>query len=233
MQLIVTGFEKFAEFTYNPSQLAVEALPEMLTLANGESAVPIIRLVLSACCERAWDALVPVLTRQPGTPTVVILTGLASRRDRINLERFALNIKDYRIPDNDGHQPEDEPIDSSGPEAIRTKLPLPSMASRLNDLDYLCMVSNHAGTFLCNEIYYRCLRTLELSGSPSTALFVHLPLPESYLSAQKPIEEIPAEFELTDSERRQIIDTYSSALQEIGAFACEWLSERCASPSSH
>lgn len=221
MQLIVTGFEKFADFDYNPSQQAVEALPDKLSLANGRQAVPVSRLVFKSCCEDSWAELSAKLGGQFGTPTVVIMTGLASRRDRISLERFALNIKDYRIPDNQGHQPQDGPIDPNGPEAIRTRLPLPAICERLNDMDHLCEVSNHAGTFLCNEIYYRSLRAGQVSGQPVTSLFVHLPLPEAYDAASRDQPDAPAE--LTEEQRQEIIAIYASALTEIARLACEWL----------
>src|SRR5258706_14032401 len=99
MHLIVTGFDKFSEFAYNPSQLAVEAMSDRLALANAGQTVPVSRLVFKSCCQDTWSNLSAELMRHEGNDTVVILTGLASRRDLINIERFALNIRDYRIPD--------------------------------------------------------------------------------------------------------------------------------------
>jgi pyroglutamyl-peptidase len=246
MQLIVTGFEKFAEFTYNPSQLAVEGLPEELELANGERAIPLKKLVFKSCCQDTWSSLEEVLRSSAGSQTVVLLTGLASRRDRISLERFALNIRDFRIADNEGHQPQDEPIDQSGPDAIRTSLPLPELCEKLSGKGYLCEVSNHAGTFLCNDIYYRCLLSSRQQGHPAATLFVHVPPLADYHAslerdrAERERAKEPGEsaeqsgnrhdeaarsgqsgepVELPEEHRSEIIRVYSSAILDIARLA--------------
>jgi pyroglutamyl-peptidase len=223
MRLIVTGFERFADFTYNPSQLAVEMLPDEISLANGDDLVRVNKLVFKGNSQDPWKELSSVLKQTEGSPTVVILTGLAGTRDRICLERFALNIRDFRIPDNSGNQPQDEQIAAGGPEGLRTRLPLPRISQHLNNCGYHCAVSNHAGTFLCNEIYYQSLLSGELRGHPHVSLFVHLPLPEYYGAGEEGGSGKASE--LTQEQTEAVIALYSAALAEIGDFACTWLSD--------
>ncbi|MBI4534155.1 MAG: hypothetical protein HY711_09450 [Candidatus Melainabacteria bacterium] len=180
MHCIVSGFDSFGGHASNPSQLVVEALPQSIITTKTNQTIKLTKLVLESCCDKAWNTLQDQLCQLPDPSVPIILTGLAERRNRIGLERFALNIRDYRIPDNFGHQWTDQPIDDNGPEAIRTDLPLPVLSQQLNNLGFLCEISNHAGSYLCNEVYYRCLNFKKNSGYTKTILFVHFPLPESY-----------------------------------------------------
>lgn len=223
MQLIIAGFEIFADFDYNPSQLAVSLLPDSLAVANSDQQIPIKRLVLKCCCAESWQVLDNEL-KQAEAPCIVILTGLAGTRSRISLERFALNIRDYRIPDNAGYQPEDERIDHDGPDAVRTPLPLPALCKQLTESGFLCDVSNHAGSFLCNEVYYRSLRAWQTENHPALSLFVHLPLAESYSTKQQEENEESQAFAgINEEERPAIIQSFSHALLAIARFACTWL----------
>ncbi len=224
MQLIVTGFDKFGGHAYNPSQLAVESLPEQIHLADKTEEVQVDRLIVKSCCFEAWEELDERLQHHQTTPCVVIMTGLAGLAESIRLERFALNIKDFCIADNQGHQPEDELIDVDGPDALRTVLPLPSFCKQLTSQGYACNVSNHAGTFLCNELYYRCLRAQQKAKkSPSVALFVHLPCPEQYQATLRNSETV---LELSDQDWTDTIDTYALAVVEIARFSCNWLGNK-------
>ncbi len=220
MNIIVTGFEKYADFSYNPSQLAVESLPDEITLAQDMEPISLTKLVFKSCCEDARDALGARLAALDDDPAAVILSGLAPTRDRINLERFALNIRDYRLADERGHQPAGERIDAAGPDAIRTDLPLRAMAQLLVGRGFLCEVSNHAGTFLCNEIYYRALRAAQLTGRRRASLFVHLPLPESYVTAMGRQSQ-----QAGSSEHLQAatIKVFAAALEDIASISAAWL----------
>lgn len=44
-------------------------------------------------------------------------------RPDITVERVAINCDDFRIPDNGGNQPEDEPVVADGPSAYFATLP--------------------------------------------------------------------------------------------------------------
>jgi pyroglutamyl-peptidase len=65
-------------------------------------------------------------------PDFVIMLGQAGARYRINPERVAINIDDFRIPDNAGNQPRDEFIIEGGPVGYFSTLPIRAIADRIN-----------------------------------------------------------------------------------------------------
>lgn len=170
---VVTGFNGFGPNTENPSQLVAQNLPISVSFPKtGE--VKITSLVLPTCCSQAWDKLKTHLKRKSKVQNIVILTGLAAKRDRINLERLAVNVRDYAIKDNGGHKYDGESIDD-GPLALKTEAPLIDFRRKLQAAGFPAVISNHAGTFVCNDVYYRSLFFQLKNGSPDLVLFVHVP----------------------------------------------------------
>lgn len=109
----------------------------------------------------------------------VILFGEAHTRSALSLERVALNLMDYRLPDNAGRQVVDEPVIPRAPTAHLATLPLRAMKAACERAGVPCELSLSAGTFLCNETMFRLLDHAARGGAPRMAGFVHLPqLPE-------------------------------------------------------
>jgi pyroglutamyl-peptidase len=172
---LITGFDSFGRNRFNPSEALVRMLPETTKSKSGE--LMLSGTVLPTCCDGAWTKLRPILSKSP--PDVLILTGLAQNRHRISLERFALNIRDYRIPDNEGHTYDGELIVRGGPDALKTDVSLESLKAAVIKKGLPCEISNHAGSYVCNETYYRALKH-RLKHSHMLVLFVHVPLPSWY-----------------------------------------------------
>jgi pyroglutamyl-peptidase len=173
---LITGFDTFGNNSFNPSEMVVNSLPEEIAVPQGTAVVS--SAVLATCCKQSWKQLQQALSRT--NPDVLLMTGLAQKRDRLSIERFALNIRDYRIPDNAGHTWKDGQIVRGAPEAMRTNVPLDELEEHLWDNDYPCEISNHAGTFVCNDAYFRALNYYETHDKPRIVLFVHLPLPAEF-----------------------------------------------------
>ncbi len=111
-------------------------------------------------------------------PSVIICTG-QSGAATINLERVAINVADARIPYNCGAQPTDKPVVDSGPVAYLTKLPLKRLLEALRAAGIPAIISNSAGTFGCNHVFYELMRYLDETGCDIPAGFIHVPpLPE-------------------------------------------------------
>ncbi len=166
---LITGFDSFGNNPFNPTEALVESLPEQIEWKSGR--VLISSAVLPTCCTRAWTKLRTMMRKNE--PDIVLLTGLAQRRKRLSIERFALNVRDYRIPDNEGHMWRDKLVAPNGPDAIRCYLPLARIANHLTRKGYPCEISSHGGTFVCNEIYYHALNYQATNEDP-LVLFVHL-----------------------------------------------------------
>ncbi len=178
-RVLVTGFDPFYNNDTNPSQQVVEALPNFLEVPELESRVTLTRLVLPSCCE-SWDIINNQLDSTAYKTTLVIMLGLANKRDRVSIERVALNVQDYRIADNKGHQWEHKRIKKKAPMALETDVDVLNLKVLLEQHGYPAEVSYHAGTFICNDVYFRVLNKQRKRKDIPCVLFVHLPTTETY-----------------------------------------------------
>jgi pyroglutamyl-peptidase len=172
MKALVTGFEPFGGDAINPSREAVRLLPPRL----GE--LELITGVLPTAFGAAFDTLAAALATT--RPDIVLCTGLAGGRAALSLERVAINVDDARIADNVEQQPTDRPVVPGGPAAYFTTLPIKPAVAALRAAGLPAIVSNTAGTFVCNHVFYGLMhlaatRRLALCGG-----FLHLP----YLPSQ-------------------------------------------------
>jgi pyroglutamyl-peptidase len=93
-------------------------------------------------------------------------------------------VRDARIADNDGRQPIDEPVNPTGPYAYPSRLPVRAMLRSLQADGHPVSLSNSAGTFVCNDLFYGLMH--RLSHGPARGGFIHLPiLPEQRRSERE------------------------------------------------
>lgn len=112
-------------------------------------------------------------------PRLVVCTGLAAGRTCLSLERIAINVDDARIPDNAAAQPIDVPVVRDGPAAYFSTLPIKAMLAALREAGIPAEISQSAGTFVCNHVFYGLMHALR--GRPAVrAGFIHLPYPASH-----------------------------------------------------
>ncbi len=172
MRMLITGFEPFGGERVNPSALAAAALAR----EDFDGAVASF-LVLPVARYRSIDLAVEAIERQ--RPDLVVMLGEGGGRTRLTPERVALNIDDFRIPDNAGHHPVEEPIVPGGPAAHFSTLPVRDMVRRMTAAGVPAAISNTAGTYLCNHVSYGVLHHIALRRLHICAGFVHVPyLPE-------------------------------------------------------
>jgi pyroglutamyl-peptidase len=107
-------------------------------------------------------------------PDIALALGQAEGRCDFSVERVAINVMDARIPDNAGAQPVDVPVVASGPAAYFSTLPIKALVAGLRAAGFSASVSQTAGTFVCNQVFYALQHTLAGLGVHSG--FVHLPL---------------------------------------------------------
>ena len=112
-------------------------------------------------------------------PDFILCVGQAGGRPDITIERVAINCDDFRIPDNGGNQPTDEPVVADGPSAYFATLPIKDMVNALHQAGIPARVSNTAGTFVCNHIMYGVLHYAAQKGNVKAG-FMHIP----YLPSQ-------------------------------------------------
>jgi len=190
-RVLVTGFEPFAGQRVNPSQLAVEKLSGR-TIAGRRIETAILPCVFAD----APAALRRALRRYQ--PELVICVGEAGGREAITIERVAINVDDARIADNAGAQPIDRAIVRRGPAAYWSTLPIKAIVAALARRKIPAAVSQTAGTFVCNHVFYGLMRTL--SRRPGVrGGFIHVPYVRGQGVPSLPIATIVAGLELAIS----------------------------------
>lgn len=172
MKALITGFEPFGGDKVNPSEVLVGKLPDVL--AGEVPELKVVTAVLPVSFKRAGPALKGLF--DSNRPNIYLGLGLWSGISYVTVERVAVNVKDARIPDNDGEQPVDEPIDPEGPAAYFTTLPKKAIVRRLRESGIPANVSNTAGTFLCNFVTYLGLHHSARYGYPRRVGYMHIPL---------------------------------------------------------
>jgi pyroglutamyl-peptidase len=172
MKALVTGFEPFGGESVNPAFEALRLLPARL------GALEVATRVMPAVFGRAIDALEDALGAV--IPDIVLCVGLAGGRAALSLERVAINIDDARIPDNRGQQPIDVPVVTGGPAAYFATLPLRAAVAALREAGLPAIVSNSAGTFVCNHLFYGLMHLSATRRPGLRGGFLHVP----YLPSQ-------------------------------------------------
>lgn len=165
--VLLTGFESFADHATNPSWDAVDRVASGW---DGPERVVAVRLPVEfgVAAERLAAAVAE------HRPDVVLGAGLAAGRAEITPERVAVNIRDGRIPDNAGALPVDEPIEPLGDVARWSTLPIKAIVSALREAGIPAAVSNTAGTFVCNEVFYALQWALRDHPAVRSG-FIHVP----------------------------------------------------------
>ncbi|MBZ2175003.1 pyroglutamyl-peptidase I [Schnuerera sp. xch1] len=174
MKVLITGFDPFGNEKINPAIEAVKKLDDKIAGAD------IIKLEIPTVFGKSIERLEKALEKE--NPDITICVGQAGGRNRISIERVAINISDARIPDNEGNQPIDEPIFEDGDAAYFAKLPIKAMVKEMNDKNIPGEVSNTAGTYVCNHIMYGLLYNIDKKYPNMKGGFIHIPfLPEQVI----------------------------------------------------
>jgi pyroglutamyl-peptidase len=124
----------------------------------------------------------------------VLCVGQAGGRPAISVERVAINVIDAQITDNDGAQPVDAPVVRSGPAAYFSTLPIKAMHADLQAAGIAAEISQTAGTFVCNQVFYALMHALAQMPAPRPrGGFVHVPFVPEQLGELRGIAAMPLE----------------------------------------
>jgi pyroglutamyl-peptidase len=223
LSCLIAGFDPFGDHSANPSGSVAHLMSEQFVIKGKR--IAITSVVLPSQGQKAWLLLKEVVAKLPAKDKrVIILLGLAGDRKVISIERFALNIRDYRIKDNDGNMFVGEKIFKNAPAATRTKAPIEAALNRLDKHGLPAAISNYAGTFVCNETYFRALHYLQNSKPPCLVSFIHLPLPRAYGMTLKKMGGKKYKH-LAGSKEKQLI-AMSKAIKIIAQSYCEYMAKR-------
>ncbi|KAK6930992.1 Peptidase C15, pyroglutamyl peptidase I-like [Dillenia turbinata] len=183
----VTGFKKFQGVAENPTETIVNnlkgyvkkrGLPAGVTLGSctvletaGDGALPMLCKVLESGISKLES------NSMSNEQVVWLHLGVNSGAQKFAIERQAVNEATFRCPDELGWQPQHTPIVAEDGGTIRTRetcCSTEAIYKFLKKKGYEVAISDDAGRFVCNYVYYHSLRYAEEKGHKS--LFVHVPL---------------------------------------------------------
>ena len=161
MRILITGFEPFGGSDTNITQEIISQLPAQI--GNRE----IMTICLPVSFQRAPVALQQAIAQHQ--PDMILLLGQCPASESIRLERFAMNMMDAKNPDNDGYTPSEDTIYLKAPLAYHSPINIKTIVHHLQEKELPAVVSNSAGLYVCNRVYYEALHLQR------KALFVHIP----------------------------------------------------------
>jgi pyroglutamyl-peptidase len=182
--ILITGFEPFGGNPFNPSQALIESFTAQMNFNFR-------LLILPVDWDRALEKLIPVLKSEKFR--AIFHFGLAQDRNEISLEKYAHNLCRSGLKDNRGNSfLRDTSIAPKGPAILESGINLMALRDFLNNSGFYTNVSEDAGRYLCNYIYYNSLLQSHHTENPgkSEVCFIHLPL----ISDKKQIDHLAQVF---------------------------------------
>ena len=168
MKIILTGFEPFGGSDVNSSWETAVRVEHM-----SPKGVTIEIKQLPVSFKRAGDDIREFLIEI--RPDVLIMLGQRGKGQSIDIERIAVNLMDSANPDNDGYCPQEQTICADGKSAYFSSLPVKALRDTLLQRNIPAKVSNSAGLYVCNSIYYNALYEIDKRNMLTKVVFIHLP----------------------------------------------------------
>jgi pyroglutamyl-peptidase len=192
---LVTGFAPYGGRGRNPA-LDIAVALDGSTIAD----VPVVGRLLPVSLAEIANAAERLLDELQ--PCVVVSIGLWPGEAVVRIERAALNLADFDIPDNEKCLARDEPIFRNGSAAKFATVPVRKIEAALLSVGIPARISSSAGTFLCNACLYSFLSAAEAKPETRGCGFVHVPyLPEQVASL---LQELRLESRLEMHQRADI-----------------------------
>lgn len=169
MKVLISGFEPFGGRKTNPTSLLIDAVKKNEVPYPQDMIVDTVILPVSF-----FDSYSKLNDKvNEFNPDVILAFGQADNIDTIDLESIALNKMHADIQDNHGYQPLNKSINQTGPDLYLSTLPILGIEGALTAEEIPVKISNSAGTFVCNYVFYKMMEdnqeSLRLCG------FIHVP----------------------------------------------------------
>ncbi len=176
-RILITAFEPFGSYSTNPTK---DLIPDISQWKSSYFEVEsiVLPVTFEGAIQKVYDAANDV--------QAIIHLGLADNRSSVSFEKIAINWNDARIADNNGAKPSRGEIILGGVAGIFSTFPQTSEQVFLDigkTLNLSAEISYSAGTYVCNNLYYKSLQKYSERNHFRPVLFIHIP----------PFEMIPKE----------------------------------------
>ena len=164
--ILVTGFESFNNHKDNMSSKILSKIP--LEVSGGITK----KLILPVLYQTAGEIVLNFLN--DNTPDYIIMLGERENINSIQLEKNALNLRFSNKRDNNGNLIKQQKIIYNAVTKIPTNIDIDKYAKKYNK-----NISESAGTFVCNDVFYQV--AYKLWDSDTKYIFIHVPADANYL----------------------------------------------------
>lgn len=169
MRVIVSGFGPFLQNAQNPSDAIARSLDgaalgrlEMVA----ETPLPVVYA----------DAAKQVLARASREEADALLClGLAAKERGLRIERSAKNRSTSLDADARGEVRAGRLAIDGEDDVLETSIDADAFARALHERGVAAIVSEDAGGYVCNDLYFRLLHAGRTGRGPRRVLFVHVP----------------------------------------------------------
>lgn len=173
-RLLITGFGPFPGQPHNPSAPLVRGLRQIF--ARAQSGFDIRAVVLKTEYQAGLKKLNTEMRSYK--PDIVICFGVAAGETGFRLEQQAQNRCSITHADASGHKPDEATILTGGQASHPSTLPLDKINNALVQSEIPCLLSDDAGDYLCNYIFYHLMAQTVSDNRPVRAGFIHIPMPD-------------------------------------------------------
>ena len=175
MKILITGFNRFGDYIYNPTESLLEEIDAIKDTFSQHS---IYTKVLKTEYRESEREIIELLDRIK--PDKVILTGVSETDAKIKIEQIAKNNCNSTIPDNIGFIPRKSKIELNGSQIYESTFQFEEIRQRFVEHSIPFSLSNDAGNYLCNFIYYKVLHHIKRNDLPIDCVFLHIPFFSDY-----------------------------------------------------
>ncbi len=179
-KVLLTGFEPFGGESINP---ALEVIKE---LAKEEiKNLEIITLQLPVVFRKAYEILIKNISEH--SPDLILSIGQSGGSSAIAIEKIGINIKNAKLPDNEGNKPYNEQIVEEGPAAYFTTIDVNKSVINLKNAGIPAIISYSAGTYVCNDLIFGVLHYIYTTNNIRKYGFIHVPYLPKQVATKKQV----------------------------------------------
>ena len=187
LKILVTGFKPFLGDEINPSQKLAEHLTETQKCVES--------LILPVEFGKSFDILKDRIEKM--SPDYLLMIGQAGGRANICLEKIGLNWVQSEVMDESGFKPVRGKISASDDLALMSSFPVDNAFLDLKTKGLPVEISFSAGTYVCNELYFKTLQSFKNMKS----VFIHVPLLPEQLKENDLRPSLPFQTEMETLEQ--------------------------------
>ena len=168
MKILLTGFEPFGCTATNvSSEVASTFSPHSIEGSE------IVVAQLPVSFKRVGKILSQLIELH--RPDIILMLGQAGNREKISIERIAVNLMDSKMGDNDGYCPNEQSVVTGAENALFSNMPLKKIVENWRNTGIDAVISNSAGLYVCNCAFYNAIHLAHQKELDCKIGFIHLP----------------------------------------------------------